>query len=399
MWSAQISRSTFVLMNVAAYLTLLTVGVPTLVMLPAGDRWWVGAMLALFGLLVTLFQRGQRGDALPHVYLLLQAVIVGLIIWAFPAVGLDHVHLLFFVLSAYATLMLPPLPALLWIVGFFVFTMVAATAAFGWLHALSMLAVAGGHALFGGFGALLRQSEEQRRASETVLEELRSAHRQLQAYAAQAQQLAVAEERNRLAREMHDALGHRLTVAVVQLEGAQRLIPDEPLRAAGMVGAMREELKVALGELRRTVAALRHAPEVDRPLSDGLQGLAHAFEEATGVRVSVSAPQALPALPEAVHLALYRAAQEGLTNVQRHAAADNAWLTLQVNEAQATLTVADDGRGLAQTTSAVEAANDHTLRGLRERAAQLNGEVQLVNRPGGGAELSLRLPLAEAEKV
>lgn len=403
MWSAQISRSSFFLLNVAAYITLVTVAIPTVAMVPAGDRLWVAALLAIFGMLVTQFQRRERGSGLSHVYLLLQAAVVAVIIWRFPTVGLAHVHLLFFVLSAYATLMLPLAPALLWIAAFFLFTMAAAATAFGWMHALGMLAVAGGHALFGSFGALLRQSEEERRQSERLLEELRSAHRQLQAYAAQAEQLAVAEERNRLAREMHDALGHRLTVAVVQLEGAQRLIPQEPERAAGMVGAMREELKTALGELRRTVAALRQAPEVDRPLSDGLQQLAQAFEEATGVQVLVSVPQALPALPEAVHLALYRAAQEGLTNVQRHAGARTAWLTLRVDGAEASLTVADDGRGVAQ--AALEHGADgspsllaaHSLRGLRERAAQLDGEVQLVNRPEGGAELTLRLPWARQE--
>ena len=81
--------------------------------------------------------------------------------------------------------------------------------------------------------------------------------RQLQEYAGQIERLAVAEERNRLAREMHDMLGHRLTVAAVQLEGAQWLIHTAPERATHMVGTVRDQVREALGELRRTVATLR----------------------------------------------------------------------------------------------------------------------------------------------
>ncbi len=385
MWSARTSRTSFVLLYVAAYLTLATVAVPTLSGVPAGSRWWVGGLLALFGVLVMVLQQGSQTGVLPHVSLLLKAAIVAVLMLRFPSVGLGHVHLLFFVLSAYATLILPLRVALVWIVAFFLFTMAVAVAFAGWQAAVGLASVAGGHALFGGFGALLRQSEEDRRKSEQLLEELRDAHRKLQAYAAQAEELAVAEERNRLAREMHDALGHRLTVAVVQLEGAQRLIPSEPARAAKMVGAMREELKAALGDLRRTVAALRSGPEADVPLAEALSRLAHSFERATGVRVSLSLPSEMPALPEAYRLAIYRAAQEGLTNVQRHAAAENAWLSLQQKDGEVTLDVVDDGRG-------VPAEAGHPLRGLRERAAELQGEVRLSNRAEGGARLTLQLP-------
>jgi len=388
MWSLKLSRSGFILLNVAAYLTLLTMAIPTLIRVPGGDRLWVGGLLALFGGFITLFPRVKRSGAQPHLYLAAQALIVATIFLRFPGVGLSHVHLLFFVLSAYAMLLLPLLPAVAWIVGFFVFTMGVAAGTEGWMHALGLSAVAGGHALFGSFGALLRQSEHDRQQTETLLQELRSTHRQLQEYAAQAEQLAVAEERNRLAREMHDALGHRLTVAVVQLEGAQRLIPSDPQRAANMVGAMREEVKTALGELRQTVAALRSEPQEELPLAEALRQLTRSFGEATGLQVTVDAPPELPALPAAHRLALFRAAQEGLTNVQRHAGAARARVSLQVDGGRVALCVADDGRGFPETL--IE--NGLGLRGLRERAAELQGEVCLANGPQGGAQLSVHLP-------
>lgn len=391
MWPTRPSRTSFILLNVAAYLTLVTVAIPTLAGVPAQSRWWVGGLLALFGVLVLVFQRGPRGGVMPHVHLFLKAAIVAFLMVRFPHVGLAQVHLLFFVLSAYATLILPLNVALVWIIAFFLFTVGVAWQIGGLAHAVGLSPVAGGHALFGGFGALLRRSEEDRRKTEALLQELREAHGQLQAYAAQAEELAVAEERNRLAREMHDALGHRLTVAVVQLEGAQRLIPTEPERAASMVGAMREELKAALGDLRRTVAALRSAPETDLPLVEALGRLAHSFEGATGIHVSLALPQEMPTLPDAYRLAIYRAAQEGLTNVQRHAVAENAWLSLQIGDGNVTLNVDDDGLGVA-------AAAEQALRGLRERAARLQGDVILLsNGPEGGARLTMWLPWPETE--
>mgnify|MGYP001574446265 FL=1 len=202
------------------------------------------------------------------------------------------------------------------------------------------------------------------------------------------EQLTIAEERNRLAREMHDAVGHRLTVTAVQLEGAQRLIPTDPDRAARMIGAVRDEVKQALAELRRTVATLRSPLEVDLPLTHALARLATAFQEATGLNVHLTLPEDPPSIPEAGRLALYRAAQESLTNTQRHAKAKNIWLCLQTSKDNISLTAADDGVGFPTSMDGV----GFGLRGLRERAAQLGGELRLETRPGGGAQLRFTLP-------
>ena len=199
----------------------------------------------------------------------------------------------------------------------------------------------------------------------------------------------MAEERNRLAREMHDTLGHRLTVAAVQLEGAQRLIPRDPQRAAHMVGTVRDQVREALSELRRTVAALRTPLAADLPLPTALARLAAGFEGATGLAVHLTLPEEMPALPDTHRLALYRAAQEALTNVQRHAQAQDVWLQLARQDETVTLTVGDNGVG-----APVDAERaGFGLRGMQERAAQLGGELALESRPDGGAQLFLRLPL------
>jgi signal transduction histidine kinase len=234
------------------------------------------------------------------------------------------------------------------------------------------------------FGYALRQAEIARRKNEELLEELKTTQRQLQ-------DLAVAEERARMAREMHDSLGHRLTVSIVQLEGAQRLIPSDPERAARMIGTMRDEMKEALAELRRTVSALR-APIIDNlPLDTALSTLSQSFQQNTGIPTHFSVSPGFPELPETHSLALYRAAQEALTNVQRHAMAHNAWIQLDADDQNITLVMQDDGKGIEDEHGKNRTGSG--LLGLRERAAQLGGEMQLAERPGGGTQLTFAIPL------
>lgn len=142
------------------------------------------------------------------------------------------------------------------------------------------------------------------------------------------ERMATHEERNRLAREMHDSLGHQLTVAAVQLEGAQRLIPKDPDRAAHIVETARAQVRDSLDDLRRTVAALRQPEQADIALPQAIRQLATLFEQATGLAVQCVMPNQLPDLPLAHRLTCYRAAQEGLTNVQRHAQAKNILIVL-----------------------------------------------------------------------
>jgi len=150
-------------------------------------------------------------------------------------------------------------------------------------------------------------------------------------------------------------------------------------------------VRAALGELRQTVAALRTPPEAELPLPKALARLADDFERATGLTVHRSLPLEVPPLAPALRLALYRAAQEALTNVQRHADARQVWLTLRLDDEAIVLQVDDDGRGLPPDAG----ERGLGLRGLRERATQLGGELRLESAPDGGTYLSLRLPLTE----
>jgi signal transduction histidine kinase len=156
-----------------------------------------------------------------------------------------------------------------------------------------------------------------------------------------------------------------------------------------MVGTVLEEIREGLGELRRTVAALRAPVEADLALAPALKRLAGGFEQATGITVHLAVPDDLPEMVSSQRHALYRGAQEGLTNVQKHANASDAWVELAQDGGSVTLTVRDNGAGL----SSADGATGFGLHGLRERASQLGGQLSVQTTLDGGAELILTLPV------
>ncbi len=247
----------------------------------------------------------------------------------------------------------------------------------------------GGFFFFVTFANATLRANEARKESQRLLTELTKTNRQLQEYAMKAEQLAVSEERNRLSREMHDTIGHRLTVASVQLEGMHRLISKDPQRAESMAETVRNQVREALHELRRTVATLREPLEADLPLDVSIKRLTLNFEEATGLQVNLILPDQIPPLTNNQRLAMYRTAQEALTNTHKHAGATQVWLQVERIEEIISMRVSDNGIGLSEANL----ESGFGLRGIRERAAQLGGELKLETRTGGGAQVSLWLPI------
>ncbi|MGC9025765.1 MAG: sensor histidine kinase, partial [Chloroflexia bacterium] len=218
--------------------------------------WAGGGMLLTFALLMALNPE-VLAPLWRHLYLAAQsALAAGLLLMETRA--WSAIPILFFILSAFAMLLWPHRRSFgwLWIGLFALLTGGILAFRLGWENGLlTLLPYAGGYAFFGVFAEALARAEEAHRQTQSLLAELQEAHHQLRAYASRVEELAVAEEHNRMAREMHDALGHHLTVAAVQLEGAERLIPADPQRAVRMVQTAREEVREALTELRETVAA------------------------------------------------------------------------------------------------------------------------------------------------
>jgi signal transduction histidine kinase len=388
------SRRENIAFNVAGYAMLAAVAVFVLPLAPSATIRWIEGILLLTSAI--LQARMPKVGSSPgwrfHLYLALQGSLVAGLLFLHPGMAVSA--LLYFPLSVQAVLMVSTRPGFLWIGVFTLTTAASFVSDLGWRDSLPPLLIyGGGFFFFGTYANALIRADAARRESQALLNELQETHRQLQEYAARIEELVIVEERNRLAREMHDTLGHRLTVAAVQLEGAQRLIPQDPEKAAGMVGTVREQVREALSELRNTVTTLRTPIEADLRLCGSLKRLATHFEQATGLTVHQVLPEERPDLPGTHRLALYRAAQEALTNVQKHAEASQVWLVLNVHDEAVTLLVSDDGRGVSLSADQVAFG----LRGLRERAEQLGGELHLEPRPGGGTQLSFRLPLPGEE--
>jgi signal transduction histidine kinase len=350
-----------------------------------------GVMVALL-LIIGILQLRGPNERSPrwqvHLYLGIQGSLVAALVFLVP--GWTMFPVLYCLFSFQAILLLSPNPGVLWIVVYVLVTAASFAIRIQWREGPIAIVLYGAiNAFFGAFAYALLRANTSRRESQALLAELQEAHRQLQEYALRAEELAVVEERNRLAREMHDTIGHRLTVASVQLEGAQRLCPSDPERAAGMIGTVRQQVREALAELRATVATLRTPVEADLQLRSSLKRLIAHFEEATGLTVHRVLPEEMPNLSHAHRLALVRTTQEALTNVQKHAGANQVWFFLTIHERAITLLVSDDGKGISLSGEMA----GYGLRGLRERAGQLEGELHLEPRQGGGSQLSLRLPL------
>lgn len=371
---------------------LLMILIISLVVLLNWEGWAIsGPQIAMMAAFAAMFSRqppigGARGQS--YLYLGTQLLILVF------ALGYSSVYIfLFYILSVQALMLLPMRIGLRWVL---LFTAITGVVTFyhdfqPYEDLVTTLINGAGFLFFGAFGNALVRAQQARDESQRILAELTDAHLRLQRYAEQAESLAVAEERNRMSREMHDTLGHRLTVAIVQLEGAARLLERDTQRAGQMVQTVREQLVEGLAELRTTLAALRDSGMAAASLIRSLRNLADEFTKATGLPVHLSVSADLPGLNEAQRMTLFRAAQEALTNTQRHAEASAIWLQLSRTGDSLQLVAEDNGVGLPDG----ELVTGIGLRGMQERAQQLGGQLSIDTGPRGGLRLQLTLPVRE----
>lgn len=233
------------------------------------------------------------------------------------------------------------------------------------------------------FTLITRQALAGREREATLRAEVEAANRQLREYAAQVEELATTRERNRLAREIHDGVGHYLTVVKTQLDAAAALLPTEPERARQAVVKASRLAAEALDDVRRSVGSLQ-TDAARPPLPEALQGLTAEL----GVPVVLKVDGLVRALPPAVEHALFRSAQEGLTNVRKHAQATAAEVALDFRPAdRVVLAIVDNGHGSPKV-----AGGGFGLRGIRERIQILGGRVEAGNRADGGFTLRVEVP-------
>ena len=238
----------------------------------------------------------------------------------------------------------------------------------------------------------IRRDEESRQATERLLADLEASHRTLQDYAGQVGELAATEERNRLARDIHDTLGHSLTAVNIQLEKAlaywQRS-PDESFQAIRDAKLAASE---ALQDVRNSVAALRDADN-HFSLRLVLEGLVRGLQD-RGVPVVLSIRGDERDYNRSTLMALYRIAQEGLTNVQRHAHAQHVVLEVHFDDQAVSLRLQDDGCGFDPQTllGTGSAPRGFGLLGIRERLELIQGQMEIRSDSMHGTELRITAP-------
>jgi signal transduction histidine kinase len=213
----------------------------------------------------------------------------------------------------------------------------------------------------------------------------REARQRVERLSAEVAQLAAANERNRLAREIHDTLGHYLTVIHVQLEAARALLKSEPDRGLLAINRAQALSKDGLTAVRQSVKALREDSRVDG-IADQLASLVDAARDES-FRATFSCVGTPRAVSAPVALALHRTALEALTNVRRHASARTVEFLLRyADNGRIQLHVKDDGQG------AESYEGGFGLVGIRERAEQLGGSVAYRSTPGQGFAIQMELP-------
>jgi signal transduction histidine kinase len=229
-----------------------------------------------------------------------------------------------------------------------------------------------------------------------VVCELRAAKQKLEQQAAHHEELVVLRERTRLAREMHDSIGHALVAVNVKLEAAQRLYAVNPTRGDRELEATRALVRETMAELRRSLMNLRAPLPTHQDLPVALQGLAEELRGRSALQVSCHTISDVPALAPAAAEALWRVVREALANVERHAAAASVSISLDRRSDSIVLCIDDDGVGV--TPAALARPTHYGVIGMRERVEALGGSFAIHARSGGGTTVEARLPIAAEDR-
>lgn len=210
-----------------------------------------------------------------------------------------------------------------------------------------------------------------------------------------AARLATTEERNRLAREIHDTMAQGLAAIALQLETADALVEIKPERAHEAVQRALQLTRHNLEEARRSVMDLRSAPLQEHTLPEALTALAASETFSTAITYSYAPQRLFPPLPARIEASLYRIAQEALTNACKHANAQLIELKLLAEEQWVSLIIQDDGDGFDVDTVSQHASPNSGhfgLTGMRERVRILDGSMCILSEAGVGTCIEISVP-------
>jgi len=229
-----------------------------------------------------------------------------------------------------------------------------------------------------------------------LINELKAAQQELEAAQQQKEELAVLRERERLARDLHDSLGHALVTISVQLEAIQRLYKVNDQQASTQIDELKALTRASMEDLRRSIAGLRAAGLGERSLSQTLYEDCVEFSVRSGVEIDCGIDPRLDSVRPALAETVWRVVQEALTNVEKHARASKVTVAIDLDHHEVSMRIVDNGVGLQQ--DAESKPDCFGLRGMRERVEALGGSLEMDSN-GDGTSIEVSLPWDDREPM
>jgi len=385
------ARRTLLITYVATYLLAIGSIIRTLVRFRDYRFWSIAILVSVY--LLLLFSElilVRRKRLLTYVYLLIQIAIICTLSFVTPEV--DYWAMLVYPLVVQGMHSSPQRTGFLMTGLLTAITSLLLLLGVGPEVGLPLILIYGvTYFLFAVFIAIIREAEAARTESQEQQAELQSAYRQLQSYTMQAEELAVVEERNRLARNLHDSVTQTIFSMRLTAEAARMLLDREPTRVAAELDKLQTLAKSALTEMRSLIFHLRPTAVTELGLVPALRHHVMNLERHYGLKVNLQV-SGEPHLPELEAQRLFRICQEALNNVVKHAHTNKACLTLRFDDQRVSLQVEDQGTGF--DPKSLSTAEDHVgLAGLQERVDAMGGLLTIESHPGQGTRVMVEVTL------
>jgi len=343
--------------------------------------WLLSAILVIYGILLGIFPLITKGSLFKaHLYFGIQSFLtIGAMLLFYE---LDFFAFLFLPLAGQVMFVFPRRIASGWVIFFGIATVVGQFIQFGRLEGLSFsFLYLAGLFLIASFSNMMMRANEARLQSDQLLDELQQAHRQLQEYAGQAEELATAKERNRLARELHDSVAQTLYGLTLQAEAAAReLNSGQTDKAVEQLREIRESSQQTLKETRLLIFELRPPILESEGVASALRARLESVESRSGLKTQINI-QDVGRLPAGVEAGLYGISNEVLNNVLKHAHATEVNVSLMKKSNKIILEIGDNGVGF--DINDAEMHGGLGLKGMKERAEQFGGNLKIDSSESG----------------
>ncbi len=347
----------------------------------------ISLLAAFLILLVIQTWLRDRSQLYTHIILAVQTGIV--VILSLLPPRFDFFSTLFVTLALQAVHVFSGKIAFRWIGAFAVVGAVLLLYGQGWSRGLPLV-VSNTVAVFlvSAFVVLVRRTEAAHQESQRLLAELQKTHRQLQIYTAQAEQLAVVKDRNRLARDLHDSVSQTIFSMRLTTDAVRILQQRDPTQVSPQLDKLQELAQSALEKMRTLIHELRPSVVAEHGLVPALRHHITLMERQHGLKVALDV-SGEPHLSEEEAEQLYHVAEEALNNVLKHGQTDKATLTMRSEQNRMFLQVADNGKGFTQKD--IDKDNNVGLSGMRERVESVGGSLVIDSSPREGTCITVEI--------